>query len=182
MAQGGWAYSGGGGASTTSQSADRASGWLVRRAGPSAGAVNRVAAVAIYVIGVIAVIAAFTDRALHGRQLIHLSLIMYFATPLGLGRYWVRLLDKRPATQGLRELTWLIAAAAFGALALANGDSPVLRRGAWTEGDVAAIIESINWYGLGCTVFAVTALADPISARRSRSGGSLRIKGHELAE
>jgi hypothetical protein len=81
---------------------------------------------AIVGLGVIALALAFIDVAVRGQELIQISLVAYFATPLGVGYYLLRRLDGRPVTGwrgvALREVSYVLAFLAFVGLTLVDGD------------------------------------------------------------
>ncbi|MDR1119054.1 MAG: hypothetical protein LBL01_07155, partial [Bifidobacteriaceae bacterium] len=81
---------------------------------------------AVVALGAAALVLAFIDVAVRGRELIQISLVAYFATPLGIGAYWLRRLDGRPMSQGRgvarRCVTYVAAAASFILLSVVDGD------------------------------------------------------------
>jgi hypothetical protein len=126
---------------------------------------------AVLATGVAAVVLAFVDVALRGQQLIQISLVAYFATPIGLGRYWIRRMDRTSKSAAsdtaLRILTYVTAFALFLALSAASGDP-------WTVGipqvdksSPEALLERTNWFHLLATVFAVATVAEGAGLVRS---------------
>lgn len=119
---------------------------------------------AVVVLGVLALVLAVLDVAIRGQELIQISLVAYFATPLGLGRYFIRRWDKRPATGwsgvGMREVTYLCAFAAFVLLSIVAGDPWWFSRPEVDRTDAIAMIENTNWLHLMATVFGATAVIE----------------------
>lgn len=130
---------------------------------------------AVVVVGAIALILAFVDVALRGRELIQVSLVAYFATPLGIGRYVIRRWDGRGATGwrgvALREVTYVIAFLSFVALSIVNGDPWWFTRPEIDRSDAVAIIESTNWLHLMASVFGITAVIEAVAPLFGRSNG-----------
>lgn len=123
---------------------------------------------AVAILGVVAIIAAFVDVALRGQELIQISLVAYFATPLGVGRYFIRKWDGDPV-QGwrgtaMREVTYVLAFVAFVGLSIVDGDPWWFSRPDIDRTSALTIVENTNWLHLMATVFGITALIEGTSA------------------
>lgn len=122
---------------------------------------------AVAVLGVLALILAVVDVAARGQELIQISLIAYFATPLGIGRFFIRKWDKRPITGwsgvGTRQVTYLLAFASFVVLSIVAGDPWWFSRPEIDRSDTLALVENTNWLHLMATVFGLTALIEAVT-------------------
>ncbi|HIW63509.1 MAG TPA: hypothetical protein H9881_13705 [Candidatus Stackebrandtia excrementipullorum] len=132
---------------------------------------------AVVGLGIVAVVAAFVDVAVRGPELVQISLVAYFATPLGVGRYLIRRWDRRPA-QGwngllIREITYSLAFISFVGLSLVDGDMWWFNRPDIDRSDVMAALENTNWLHLMATVFGLTAL---LEVGGHLLGGGLRTR------
>ena len=121
---------------------------------------------AVAVLGVLALVLTVVDVAIRGQELIQISLVAYFATPLGLGRYFIRRWDKRPATGWsgvrMREVTYVGAFLAFVLLSIVAGDPWWFSRPEIDRSDTIAMIENTNWLHLMATVFGATAVIEAV--------------------
>ena len=122
---------------------------------------------AVVALGVVAVILAFVDVAIRGPELIQLSLVAYFATPIGVGRYLIRLWDGDPMLGwrgiAVRELTYVSAFIAFVGLSAVAGDPWWFERPVVDRSDPIAMIERTNWLHLMATVFGIVAIIEAVS-------------------
>lgn len=129
---------------------------------------------AVLVLGGVALTLAFVDAAARGQELIQISLVAYFATPIGIGRALIRRWDHQPSTRwaslGLRQLTYLTAFVAFVALSVVDGDPWWFTRPEIDRSSAVTIIENTNWFHLMASVFGLMAVAEAVTAM----GGSTR--------
>jgi len=122
---------------------------------------------AVVVLGALALVLAIIDVAVRGQELIQISLIAYFATPLGIGRFFIRKWDKRPATGWsavvMRQVTYLLAFASFVVLSIVAGDPWWFSRPEIDRSDTLALVENTNWLQLMATVFGLTAVIEAVT-------------------
>ncbi|MDO9379879.1 MAG: hypothetical protein Q7T56_13615 [Nocardioidaceae bacterium] len=118
----------------------------------------------VVAVGLVAGAAAVVDVAVRGPELVHLSLVAYLATPLGVGRLLVRRLDGVSSTPRqalvLRETTYLVAFGMFVVLSVAAGDpwwfSPV----EIDDSSAVAVIEGTDWFQVMATAWGMAAVID----------------------
>lgn len=131
---------------------------------------------AVAVIGCVSLVLAFVDAAVRGQELVQVSLVAYFATPLGVGRYLLARWDGEPVEGwrglGMRQVTYLVAFAAFVALSVVDGDPWWFTRPDVDRTDAAALITGTNWFHLMASVFGLVAVMELLSGvpRRPRPG------------
>lgn len=122
---------------------------------------------AILVLGCAAVVLAFIDVAVRGQELIQLSLVAYFATPIGIGRLLIRKWDGLPTTTwrglALREMTYLSAFVLFVALSAVDGDLWWFERPGVDRTDAMMLIEQTNWLHLMATVLGLFAVLEALT-------------------
>ncbi|NED96679.1 hypothetical protein G1H11_15320 [Phytoactinopolyspora alkaliphila] len=132
----------------------------------------------VVVLGCVSLILAFVDTALRGAELIQLSLVAYFATPIGIGRFLISKWDRRPVDKWrglvLREITYVSAFVIFVALSAVDGDLWWFSRPGIDRSDPITMIESTNWFHLMASAFGVIAVIEAVSTAvgggRSRTG------------
>jgi len=123
---------------------------------------------AVVVLGCVAVVLAFVDAAVRGQELVQLSLVAYFATPIGIGRFLIRKWDHIPtgvwAGLALREISYVCAFLAFVGLSIVDGDPWWFTPPEIDRSSAMATIENTNWLHFMATIFGVTAVVEALSA------------------
>ncbi|SFA92080.1 hypothetical protein SAMN05216266_102202 [Amycolatopsis marina] len=137
---------------------------------------------ALVVLGCVAIVLAFVDVAVRGQELIQISLVAYFATPLGVGRYFVRKWDGRAFAGwrgvAVREVTYVLAFLSFVALSVLDGNPWWFSRPEFDRTSALTIIENTNWLHSMATVFGLTALVEAVGLGGFRSKqGTTRKSG-----
>lgn len=121
---------------------------------------------ALVVLGCAAIALAAVDVAVRGQELIQISLVAYFATPLGVGRYFVRKWDGCAVSGwrgvAIREVTYVLAFLSFVVLSVLDGDPWWFSRPELDRTSVLTIIENTNWLQFMATVFGLTALVEAV--------------------
>lgn len=122
----------------------------------------------VVVLGCVAVVLAFVDAAVRGQELVQLSLVAYFATPIGIGRFLIRKWDRIPtgvwAGLALREISYVFAFIAFVGLSIVDGDPWWFTPPEIDRSSAMATIENTNWLHFMATIFGVTAVIEALSA------------------
>ncbi|QSB13145.1 hypothetical protein JQS43_16035 [Natronosporangium hydrolyticum] len=128
---------------------------------------SEVAMRAVVGLGAVSLVLAFVDVAVRGQELIQISLVAYFATPLGVGYYFIRRWDGRPVTGwggvALRQITYVLAFLAFVALSVVDGDPWWFSRPEIDRSDPVTMLETTNWLQLMATVFGLVVIIEAVS-------------------
>ncbi|MFC6355904.1 hypothetical protein [Luethyella okanaganae] len=126
--------------------------------------VSEVLMMLVVALGFVAVVMAFVDVAVRGRELIQISLVLYLVVPIGIGRFLIRKWDRRPVAvwRGLllRETSYLTGFVVFVILSAVDGDLWWFTRPVVDRSSILTVIEDTNWLHLMATVFGAMAVVE----------------------